>query len=592
RPDLRGTFGMTATTHWIATATAQAVLERDGNAFDAAVAAAFVLHVVEPHLNGPGGDMTGVFVTAEAPGDPIVLMGQGPAPLAANIEHFVAEGLDLVPGAGALATAVPGAVDAWLLLLRDHGTWELTAVLEFAIGYARDGHPVLARVSTTIETVAALFAEYWPTSFEHWMPEGRVPAAGDVITNPVYASTLERLVEAGSTLAEGSSREQRIDAARAAWSGGFVAGAIEAFVKAPHRHSSGTDHAGVITAADMAAFSAGYEPALTMTFRGSTIAKTGPWGQGPVLLQMLAILEGFDDERLDPSTALGAHTILEAEKLAMADREAYYGDGEEPMEYLLSERYAAERRALITDTASLEVRPGTVPGRTPFLPPLRTEYAPSESAGAFAGVGEPTVSAAGETRGDTCHIDVVDRFGNMISATPSGGWLQSSPTIPELGFCLGSRLQMSWLDEGSPSRLTPGKRPRTTLTPTLVLRDGIPVSALGSPGGDQQDQWQLLYLLRTIVGGYTPQEAIDAPAFHTTAFAGSFWPRTWTPGGAVVEDRLSDAVIDELEERGHRVTRAGDWALGRLSSVSHDPGTGVLSAAANSRGAQGYAAGR
>jgi gamma-glutamyltranspeptidase/glutathione hydrolase len=584
---------MTATTHWIATATAQAVLERGGNAFDAATAAAFVLHVVEPHLNGPGGDVTAVFVTADAPSDPIVLMGQGPAPRGATAEHFTAENLDLVPGAGALAAAVPGAVDAWLLLLRDHGTWDLESVLAFAIGYARFGHPLLERVSQTIGSVAALFTDHWPTSRERWMPDGRVPAPGDVVTNEAHATTLDRLVGAAAESPEGSSRETRIDAARRAWSSGFVADAIAEFVRTPHRHSSGTDHAGVMTTDDMASFSAGFEPALTATFRGYTIAKTGPWGQGPVLLQMLGILEGFDDHRLDPSTAIGAHTILEAEKLAMADREAYYGDGDVPMAYLLSADYSAARRALIAETASLEVRPGRVPGFAVVMPPMREEFVPSSDSGVdLASVGEPTVSAAGETRGDTCHIDVVDRWGNMVSATPSGGWLQSSPTIPSLGFCLGSRLQMSWLAPGSPSSLMPGKRPRTTLTPTLVLRDGVPLSALGSPGGDQQDQWQLLYLLRTLVGGYSPQQAIDAPAFHTTSFAGSFWPRTWTPGGAVVEDRLGEDVIAELEARGHRVTRAGDWALGRLSSVSHDPTTGVLSAAANPRGAQGYAAGR
>jgi gamma-glutamyltranspeptidase/glutathione hydrolase len=207
-------------------------------------------------------------------------------------------------------------------------------------------------------------------------------------------------------------------------------------------------------------------------------------------------------------------------------------------------------------------------------------------------VGEPTVEASGTTRGDTCHVDVVDRWGNLVSATPSGGWLQSSPTIPSLGFCLGSRLQMTWLDPASPSALAPGQRPRTTLTPTLLLRGGTAVAALGTPGGDQQDQWQLLYLLRTLVGGYSPQEAIDAPALHTTSMPGSFWPRTWTPGGAVVEDRLGDEVIAGLEARGHVVTRAGDWSLGRLTAVGVDARTGTLYAAANSRGAQGYAAGR
>ncbi|MDN4612435.1 gamma-glutamyltransferase family protein [Arthrobacter burdickii] len=591
RPTLQGTFGMSASTHWLATASAQAVLERGGNAFDAAVAGAFVLHVVEPHLNGPGGDMTGVFATAEEPGRPVVLMGQGPAPAAASREHYLAEGLELVPGAGALAAAVPAAVDAWLVLLRDHGTWELRDVLAFAIGYARDGHPVLGRVGATIAAVADLFTEHWPTSAALWMPEGRPPREGEIIRNEAYARVLGSLADAA---ADGATRAERIDAARLEWRTGLVAQTAAGFVRTPHRHSSGLDHAGVLTVEDFAGFEAGYEEATTLQFRGHTIAKTGPWGQGPALLQTLAILDGFDDERLDPSTAIGAHTILEAQKLAIADREAYYGDADVPLDYLLSPEYAAERRALIGDEASLEFRPGRVPGVEPFTPPLRVDYTPPALAGGsgFAGVGEPTVSRSGETRGDTCHIDVVDAQGNMVSATPSGGWLQSSPAIPELGFCLGSRLQMTWLEDGAPSTLQPGKRPRTTLTPTLILKDGKPVVALGSPGGDQQDQWQLLYILRTIVGGYTPQQAIDAPSLHTTSIPGSFWPRTWEPGGAVVEDRLGEDVIADLERRGHVITRAGDWALGRLSCVTRDSHTGVLSAAANPRGAQGYAAGR
>ncbi|WP_104199348.1 gamma-glutamyltransferase family protein [Cryobacterium sp. Y29] len=612
RPTLRGTFGMTASTHWLATACAQAVLERGGNAFDAAVAGAFVLHIVEPHLNGPGGDMTGVFVTASEPDAPRVLMGQGPAPQAASIEHYRSEGLDLVPGSGALAAAVPGAVDAWLVLLRDFGTWELPEVLAFARGYARDGHPVLGRVVATISSVAALFSQHWPTSAAQWMPNGTLPAAGDLVTNEAWARSLDRLIAASATRAV-ATRKERIDAARQEWREGFVARAIVDFGQTPHRHSSGTDHAGVMTLADLAGFEASIEEATTVVFRGHTIAKTGAWGQGPALLQTLMILEGFSDAELDPSTALGAHTILEAQKLAIADREAYYGDAEMPLDtvpldYLLSPVYAAARRALITETASHELRPGLVPGYTPYYPVLRTAYTTAaltkQGAQASAAVGEPTVDAparteaepetlaTGEMRGDTCHIDVVDRWGNMVSATPSGGWLQSSPTIPELGFCLGSRLQMTWLEPGAPSALTGGKRPRTTLTPTLVLKDGQAVAALGSPGGDQQDQWQLLYLLRTIVGGYTPQQAIDAPAFHSTSFPGSFWPRTWEPGGAVVEDRLGETVIAELEGRGHRITRAGDWAIGRVSAVTRDPRSGLLQAAADARGAQGYAAGR
>ncbi|MEN0069589.1 MAG: gamma-glutamyltransferase, partial [Propionicimonas sp.] len=403
RPDLAGTFGMTASTHWIATATMQSVLERGGNAFDAAVAGGFVLHVVEPHLNGPGGDLTGLFATAGDPGNPRVLVGQGPAPAAATIEHYRGEGLDLVPGSGALAAAVPGAVDAWLLLLRDHGTWPLADVLAPAVGYARDGHPVLAAVARTITGVADLFTRHWPTSAERWLPEGRAPSAGDLVTNPEYAAILERLIGA----AAGAGRAGGIDAARRAWRE-VVGAAVESFVARPHRHSDGRDHAGVITAADIAGFAASYEDAVTLDFRGHVIAKTAAWGQGPMLLQALAILDGFPDERLDPGTELGAHTVLEAMKLALADRDTWYGDSlDDPgvLSDLLSPGYAGHRRSLIGDTASHELRPGVPAGRTrPPLPPLRTGYdlgsAPVASlpgtpaAGPAAGVGEPTLGTA------------------------------------------------------------------------------------------------------------------------------------------------------------------------------------------------------
>lgn len=590
RPTLEGHFGMAASTHWLATATSQAVLERGGNAFDATVAGAFVLHVVEPHLNGPGGDMTGIFATAEDPSKPQVMMGQGPAPAAATIEHYRSEGLDMIPGAGALAAAVPGAVDSWLNLLEHHGTWELADVLDFAIDYADNGHPILARAAGTIAKVSELFTEHWPTSAEQWMPDGRVPEPGELVFNHAYAEVLRRLIAAGDGC---GSREERIQAARKEWSSGFVAEAIADFVAAPHRHSTGGDHAGVLTATDIAGFAAGFEDPVTIDFRGYQVAKIGAWGQGPVLLQALKILEGLDDERLDPSTEIGAHTILEALKLAMADRDTYYGDADVDLDWLLSEDYAADRRDLITETASPEFRPGAGRnGEAPaFTTPLIPEGADKEAL-VKAGIGEPTVQKNGVNNGDTCHLDVVDRWGNMISATPSGGWLQSSPAVPGLGFCLGTRLQMMWLDEAAPSALRPGKRPRTTLTPTLISRDGQPIIALGSPGGDQQEQWQLLLILRMLLGGYRAQEAIDAPALHTTSLAGSFWPRTWVPGGAVVEDRLGEDVINGLINRGHDVTKAGEWELGRLSCVTRDPATGRLSAGANPRGAQGYAAGR
>lgn len=596
RPTLRGTFGMVSSTHWLASQSAMRILELGGNAFDAAATAGFVLHVVEPHLNGPAGEVPAIVATADDP-TPRVLCGQGAAPAAATIDHFRSLGLDLIPGSGPLAAAVPGAVDAWLLMLRDHGTRPLREILEPAIGYARDGHPLVARVGDTVARVQDLFTEHWPTSAEVWLADGRPPRANTLFRNPAYAATLERLLSTAE--AAGSDRVAQLERARSTWREGFVAEAIDRFARVPHRDSSGEDHAGLITGDDLAAYEATWEEPATLDWQGYTVAKTGPWGQGPALLQSLAVLDELGDPaELDLTGADGVHTVTEVMKLSYADREAWYGDGYDvPLKTLLSPAYAAERAALIGPEATTELRPGSPDGRTPVLASVAAgnasrDASTGEPTVAAAGTtGEPTVSVDGTTRGDTCHVDVIDRWGNVVSATPSGGWLQSSPTIPELGFCLGSRLQMFWLEEGTASSLAPGLRPRTTLTPTLVLRDGRPVLACGSPGGDQQDQWQLIFLLRHLAGGQDLQEAIDAPAWHTTGFPSSFYPRACEPGGLVIESRLGPDVRNELVRRGHRVTEAEPWSLGRLCAVSREP-DGVLAAAANPRGMQGYACGR
>jgi gamma-glutamyltranspeptidase/glutathione hydrolase len=569
---------MAATTHWLASQSAMAVLERGGNAFDAAVAAGFVLHIVEPHLNGPGGDLVGLI--APAGQAPRVLAGLAAAPRGASVASYRALGLDLVPGSGFLAATVPGAIDAWLLLLRDYGTWELSDVLEFALFYAENGYPVLPVITRTIGAVRSLFREAWPTSAAAWLDV----ESGGTHTRPEWAATLRRLLVASA----GDTREDRIDAVRTEWRTGFVATAIDEFVRTPLRDSSGADHTGVITAADVADYSASWEQPVELDFRGNRILKAGAWTQGPSLLESLGILDGFTDDRLDPSSELGAHTVLEVLKLALADRDAWFGDdGSTPLDVLLSADYLAQRRALVGDSAAHEQRPGSPDGRTPRIP--TTGIATIADDG-LAGAGEPTVSRTGVTRGDTCHLDIADAQGNVVSITPSGGWLQSSPHIPELGFCLGSRLQMTWLEDGLPSSLRPGERPRTTLSPTLVLREDGTILALGTPGGDQQDQWQLTFLLRHLVGGYELQQAIDAPGLHTTSANESFWPRERIPGGAVVEDRIGRAVLDGLRARGHRVVESGPWTLGRLSAVSvgHDG----MRAAANPRGMQGYAVGR
>ncbi len=587
RPTLRGTFGMVSSTHWLASQAAMAQLEAGGNAFDAAVAGAFVLHVVEPHLNGPGGDVPAIFATADGQAA-TVLCGQGPAPAGASIEHYRRLGLDLVPGSGPLAACVPGAVEAWLRLGRDHGLRPLRDVLSYAAGYARQGHPLLPAAAATVARMDRMFTEHWPTSAARWIPDGRLPRAWELVRDPAYADVLDRLVTIGE--AAGRDREVQYDAARRAWREGFVAEAIDAFQRRPFVDSSGEAHAGVLTGSDLAEWTATYEPAAVGRFRDYEIAKTDLWGQGPVLLQSLAMLDRLPDEALNPSTADGVHVTTEVLKLAFADREAWYGDsGDVTVSELLDPVYVEQRLALVGEQASADLRPGSPGGRTPRLAQHVLPHSPAPTA---SGLGEPTVSWSGESMGDTCHLDVVDRWGNIISATPSGGWLQSSPTVPELGFCLGSRMQMFWLDEGLPSSLTPGRRPRTTLSPTLVLRDGVPVLACGTPGGDQQDAWQLPFLLRHLVAGLDLQEAIDAPTFHTMSVPSSFYPREMSPGELVVEDRLGDDVIEALASRGHVMTRTGPWELGRLCAVERDPETCLLSAGANPRGAQGYAVGR
>jgi gamma-glutamyltranspeptidase/glutathione hydrolase len=333
---------------------------------------------------------------------------------------------------------------------------------------------------------------------------------------------------------------------------------------------------------------------VSLDYGAYTVLKAGPWTQGPVLLQQLALLRGFDLDSLDPNDPQLVHLVTECAKLAFADREAWYGDPRStdvPLETLLSTGYNDERRRLVGATADCgPLRPGRPDGRDPRLTDLPARAGDGAGPGSAA-VGEPTVGASGATRGDTCHIDVVDRWGNLVSATPSGGWLQSSPVVPGLGFPLGTRGQMFWLEEGLPASLEPGKRPRTTLTPSLALRDGLPWLSFGTPGGDQQDQWSLLLFLRIVHGGLDLQAAIDAPAWHTTHFPSSFYPRECHPGRLHVESRLGEPAIDSLRRRGHDVVVEDGWTLGRLSAVSREE-DGMLRAGANPRGMQGYAVGR
>ncbi len=452
RPEIDGTFGVVASTHWIASAVGMGMLEKGGNAFDAAVATAFTLQVVEPHLNGPGGDVP-VIVHDVRRGRTEVICGQGPAPAGATIAHYRGLGLDLVPGTGLLAACIPGTFDTWMTLLRDYGTVRLADVLGPAISYARHGYPVVERITKTIEMVEDLFKAHWPTSAAVYLPGGRPPKPGSMLSNPVLADTYARILREAES--GGGSREAEIERARKAWSQGFVAEAIDRFCRTQEvMDSSGRRHRGVLTGADMAAWQASVEAPISYDYGRFRVLKAGPWTQGLAALQTLALLKGFDLDRLDPQGPDFIHLQVECAKLAFADRDTFYGDPvfvDVPIATLLSKDYNDARRKLVGERASLELRPGTIDGfggrveirlsssvrgraagagEPTVGKPVWTHDDEDEPALARAGVGEPTVGRLGVSRGDTVHFDIIDQAGNMVSSTPSGGWLQSSPVIP------------------------------------------------------------------------------------------------------------------------------------------------------------------
>src|SRR5262249_11467145 len=364
RPEIRGTFGVVASTHWLASAVGMSILEKGGNAFDAAAAAGFTLQVVEPSTNGPLGEAP-MLVWSEANRRCDMICGQGVAPEAATIAKFHDLGLNLIPGTGLLAAAVPARCGAWMRLLRDYGTMPLPEILAPAIGYAENGYPMAPRISGTIAVVADMFRRYWPSSAAVYLPGGAPPIPGRLFRNPALAATYMRvLAEAGD-----GTRELQIERARAAWYSGFVAEAIDRFCRVEKvMDSSGQLHGGLLTGSDLARWEAPVEAPLTFDYRGYTMAKGGPSSQGPVFLQQWALLRGFDLDDLDPLGPDFVHTVVECAKLAFADREAWYGDPdfvEVPMGTLLNPGYNGARRELVGERAALELRPGRPDGRAP-----------------------------------------------------------------------------------------------------------------------------------------------------------------------------------------------------------------------------------
>ncbi|MEL7000538.1 MAG: gamma-glutamyltransferase, partial [Pseudomonadota bacterium] len=452
RPEIRGTFGAVTSTHWIASTVGFGILEKGGNAVDAAVATGFTLQIVEPHLNGPGGEVP-IILHLAGEDRPRVLCGQGTAPAAATIDAVRAMGYDRMPGMGLAPAVVPGSFGAWMRLLLEHGTMRLRDVLEPAIFYARNGYPLPHRAAESIHAIAQLFRSDWHHSAEVWLPGDAAPMPGQRVAQPQIADAYDRILSEAEAAA--GDRDAQIEAARHAWYQGFVADAVDGFYGSEQADGAGNRVRGLLTGQDMAGWQASWEDTVSAGFRDVDVHKTGPWGQGPAMLIALGVVDALGIGSVEPGSTEWVHLTVEALKRGLADRDAYFGDPDHvdvPLETLLSKDYIAAHAAAIGAEASQTLTPGDPRGDGQDSGALLTELAATPEAAA-QGVGEPTFADLPEIEGDTCHLDVVDRWGNLVSATPSGGWLQSAPAVPGLGFNITTRGQMFWLDDRLPSHL-------------------------------------------------------------------------------------------------------------------------------------------
>ncbi len=571
RPTLRGYGGAVTAGHYLASQAGAELLAAGGNAADAACAMGFALQVLEPHMNGPAGEVPILYYDAHNDRT-LVISGQGPAPGAASIERMQELGVDRIPADGLLGITVPAALDAWCLLLEHFGTCTLEEVLQPAWRLASRGFPMYPFLRNLLQILESKFRDTWPSTGEVYLP---LRANGERQTNPALAAFLEKL-GARERHCSGT-REQKIRAARDWFYQEEPAEIIERFVQMPLLDGTGRENKGLLNAADLAAYSGSIEEPIRASYRGTEVWKCPAWSQGPVFLQQLRLLEGFDLAAMGGGSADALHTWIEAAKLAFADREACYGDPafvDVPLEQLLSAPYTELRCTLIdAEKASMELRPGL--GRLPEGWPLIFDTGDPPF--------EPQAFASAKGRSDTTHLDAADRFGNLVSATPSGAWIPTSPVIPELGFPLGTRAQMFVLDPQHPNALAPGKRPRTTLTPSIALHADGRRMAFGTPGGDQQDQWTNQFFLNLIDFGYDDlQAAIDAPTVHSMHMPSSFYPRTCQPGVVAIESRMDRDVVTELAARGHRVHTSGPWEHGRVMAIRTTP-DGAIEAAASPR---------
>ncbi len=569
----RGTRGAIAAGTDYAAEAGMGIFHKGGNAVDAGVAAMFAAAVTEYSHFGFGGEAPILIRTKD--GKVYSIAGVGTMPKLASAELFRKRRLmpgevltiernglqGMVPVAGMMPALVPGMVDAGLLALREFGTLSFFDVIARAIELA-DGTPIDEIRAGSIARSRRFF-DLWPTSKATFMPNGRVPMPGSTFRQPDLARTLRAMASAERKAIEaGAGRKEAIDAARDYFYRGEIAKKIDAFSRANN---------GLLRYEDMAAFRLQVEEPRSTTYRGYTVYKPGFWTQGPALLETLNILEGIDLASLRHNSTAYIHVLAEALKLSYADRDTYYGDPafvKVPAE-LLSKEYAAERRKLISEQASLEFRPGMIQGH-PGRHPSQTEFV------------RLPIDDALMARDTTC-VNAVDKDGILFSATPSGAWLPSV-IAGDTGIPLTQRAQSFLLIEGHPNELAGGKRPRVTLSPTLVVKDGEPYLALSTPGGDNQDQALLQLLLNVVEFGMNAQEAVEAPRFQTRHLVSSFDNHAMNPGDLILDERVAPEVMRELSERGHRVSKRSRWASGSAPVMIRITPNGVIEAGADPYG--------
>jgi gamma-glutamyltranspeptidase/glutathione hydrolase len=572
---VRGVHGAVAGGSETATGAGMRLLYQKGNAVDAGVASTFAASVSEFSHFGFGGEEPILIRTGA--GKVFAIAGVGTMPKLASADLFRTRPLrpfevmqrdpgglsGIIPVTGIMPALVPGMVDAALLALREFGTKSFAEVVAPAIELA-DGYPIDEQRSSSIARSRPFF-ELWPDSKRHWMPDGHVPVPGQIFRQPDLARTLRGMVDAeAKARAAGKDRAAAIDAVRDYFYRGDVARRIDAFMKA---------NGGLLRYEDMAAFKLQVEEPVSTTYRGYKVFKPGFWSQGPSLIEALNILEGFDLRSLGINSAEYIHRSVEALKLAYADRDTYYGDprfNNIPESILLSKEYAAGRRELIGSKASFDFRPGKINGKV--------GQHPSESETAHIKIDDALMAR------DTTCVDVIDKDGLVFSATPSGAWMPSV-IAGDTGIPLTQRAQSFLLVKGHPNELAGGKRPRVTLSPTIVLNsDGSPLLALSTPGGDNQDQSLLQLMLDVVEFRLNAENAVEAPRFQTRHLVSSFDNHAWNRGDLLLDDRIPAATFSELVNRGHKVETRSRWASGAAPVMIRVLPDGVIEAGADPYG--------